>query len=196
MKQVDIKGFEDYYQITDDGRVWSKRKKRFLKPSVTPSGYCTIVLYGLNSNKPCYIHRLVAEHYIPNPNNYLEVDHINTLRNDNRTENLRWVTRKENRHNPISEKRYTERIFTEETRKKMADAKPKRKVIQYTLDGELVGEYESTIEAARQTNCSQRGIYNCCRGGYYSKERNKWKNCYQYHSFIWKFKNNVNPFLI
>ena len=86
------------YLIYEDGRVWSKLKKIFLKPSIN-SGYLMVCLYKNKKPKWFSIHRLIALHYIPNPNNKLEVDHINRITKDNRIENLRWATRQEQMHN-------------------------------------------------------------------------------------------------
>ena len=83
------------YLIYPDGRVWSKYRKIFRKPITDKDGYCFL---GINS-KLKKIHRLVAEHYIPNPDNLPQVDHKNRIRNDNRVENLRWVSRSENLNN-------------------------------------------------------------------------------------------------
>ena len=97
---MDIIGQENYL-IYPDGRVWSKWSKgRFMKPRITKCGYVCIGLRNKGQLPRQYlIHRLVALHYIPNPENKLYVDHINRIKTDNRLENLRWVTRSENEQN-------------------------------------------------------------------------------------------------
>lgn len=79
------------YLIYEDGRVYNKKYKRYLKPFINRDGYMNVYLYIAGKRKKISIHRLVAIHYIPNTNNYPEVDHINRIRHDNRLENLRWV---------------------------------------------------------------------------------------------------------
>jgi hypothetical protein len=99
---MEVKGFPNY-KIYPDGRVWSKKRKgtdeRFLRPNDNGNGYKCIGLHKDGKRKIKYIHRLVAEHYISNPESRPEVDHINRNRADNRVENLRWVSSKENRDN-------------------------------------------------------------------------------------------------
>jgi hypothetical protein len=96
---MEIQGYPNYL-IYEDGRVWSKiGKGRFLKSDIR-RGYLNVVLCnGSNQHYKYLIHRLVAEYYIPNPENKPEVDHINRIKNDNRIENLRWVTKSENQIN-------------------------------------------------------------------------------------------------
>jgi len=96
---MEVKDFPNYL-IYEDGRVWNKRGKgRFMKNSDNGTGYLRAHLVNKNGMKNKYIHRLVAEHYIPNPENKLQVDHINRDKSDCRVENLRWVTRSENTQN-------------------------------------------------------------------------------------------------
>ena len=91
---MDINNYPNYL-IYSDGRVWSKKRNIFLKSSKVGAGYLKVAL----DKKDKYIHRLVAEHYIPNPDNLNEVDHKNRDKTDNRVENLRWTTRQSNMNN-------------------------------------------------------------------------------------------------
>ena len=93
----DIKGYPGY-QISNLGRVWScKQRGRYMKPSPNNRGYLQINLIAANGKrKKELIHRLVALHFIDNPDNKPEVNHINHIRDDNRVENLEWVTKSEN----------------------------------------------------------------------------------------------------
>jgi len=85
------------YLIYDDGRVWSKTTKKFKNASTyQTTGYKYIALWKDNKNKLFLIHRLIAIHYIPNPNNLPQVNHINCVRTDNTIDNLEWVTNMEN----------------------------------------------------------------------------------------------------
>ncbi len=94
-----IKGFEDYL-VTDTGRVYSIRSQKYLKAKKL-NGYLHVVLCENNVKTGKLIHRLVAEAFIENPENKETVDHINRIRDDNRVENLRWFTSKEQQSNSM-----------------------------------------------------------------------------------------------
>lgn len=111
----DVPGYSGMYQVSNLGRVKSLNRRvngpkrngrivneRILKPGLDLYGYKIVVLFNGKSRKTCTVHRLVAMAFVPNPENKPEIDHINTIRTDNRVENLRWATRKENGNNPTT----------------------------------------------------------------------------------------------
>lgn len=111
----DIPGFEGWYQVSNLGRVkrirkvhWNHGKKNIverehiLSPTPDRKGYLIVVIGNENIKKHMKVHRLVAEAFIPNQQNKEQVDHINRIVDDNRVENLRWVSNKENQLNSSS----------------------------------------------------------------------------------------------
>ena len=94
MEWKTIKGF-DQYRIYQDGRVYSCRSKRLLKIQIN-KGYQQVILCKDNVRYNKTVHRLVAEHFIDNPDNKPEVDHIDRDKTNNMYYNLRWATQKEN----------------------------------------------------------------------------------------------------
>ena len=98
---VSIPNCEGYF-INRKGEVLSKRKTkegRIMKQFLKGGGYYTVAFTINKKNTHFMIHRILAKTFIPNPNNYLCVDHINRNRLDNRLENLRWCSRMENNQN-------------------------------------------------------------------------------------------------
>ena len=94
-KQVDEKDLGDYI-VYSDGRVYSKKSTIFLKPRYEGHGYLFISMPDRGKPKNFKIHRLLAKSFIPNPEGKPMVNHINGIKDDNRLENLEWVTNKEN----------------------------------------------------------------------------------------------------
>jgi hypothetical protein len=95
---MEVQGFENYL-IYEDGRIFSKKSNKFRKSVKNSYGYHYISLYKDGKEKKHRIHRLIAIHYLPNPENLPEIDHINRVSTDNRVQNLRWCSRLENAQN-------------------------------------------------------------------------------------------------
>ena len=92
----DIKGYEGEYGITSCGRVWSYKSNKFLSNKNDKYGYCFVTLCKNGVTKNFKIHRLVAEAYIPNPNNLPMVNHKDEIKTHNWTNNLEWCDAKYN----------------------------------------------------------------------------------------------------
>ena len=129
----DIEGFEKKYQISNMGRVKSLRcgKERILKQSFDGNGYLKVGLTKDGKIKTFTTHKLVAITFIKNIEDKPCVDHINTIKTDNRVENLRFVTHKENSNNELTKEKMKLRKFSEETRKKLSESQKGRKPTNY-----------------------------------------------------------------
>ena len=101
-----VVGYEGLYDVSAFGKVKSLKfgKEKELKQTNNTDGYLYVSLYKDGVRKLFKVHRLVAEAFIPNPDNKPCIDHINTIRDDNRAENLRWCTQKENCNNELTRK--------------------------------------------------------------------------------------------
>ena len=93
MEYVDLKGYEDKYEISTDYpyNIRNKKTNKILSESIKTDG---LVIVYLN-NKECRKHRIIAEQFIDNPNDYPDVDHINDIKTDNRIDNLIWISHRD-----------------------------------------------------------------------------------------------------
>ena len=162
-----VEGYEGLYAISNMGRIFSflnvEDKANIeggieLKPALV-KGYYHIGLYKGNVRKGYQVHRLVAKAFCKNTDNKKFIDHINTIRTDNRACNLRWCTVKENCNNPITKDKmrlHPCAIDFVKTRSK--------EIGQYDLDGNLIAVFNSASEARRSTGVSKSSIQDCARG--------------------------------
>lgn len=170
----DIEQFEGLYQISNEGRVRSldrdietstgtrHYKSNILNKYEKENGYYTVNLYnkGVKENK--FIHKLVAEAFIPNPDNKPCVDHINGNNQDNRVENLRWCTQQENNNFELYRQHQTNNPL-------------KSKIVyQYTLDGRLLAIFPSTMEVERKFGFGNTNISKCCLGKTRTSKGYRW----------------------
>lgn len=144
----DIKGYEGLYAITSCGKVWSYRNECFLKPLTNHKGYLRVCLRKNGEKKMHSLHRLVAEAYIPNPENLPEVDHIDSDKTHNYLNNLQWITHRDNSRKGRN-----------------------RPIFQYSLDGGFIREWECASDVGREVF---KGINNCLRGKSKSAYGYKW----------------------
>lgn len=152
-----IKGYEGIYQISNLGRIKSLHnkfgnKELIMKQNLKRNGYYQIRLKRNGTVKDFIIHRLVAEAFIPNPNNYPCVNHIDENKTNNNANNLEWCS-------ILYNNTYGNRL------KKVSKAQSK-KVYQYDFNWKLIKIYDSCKEASKKTGISAGNISQCCNGSY------------------------------
>lgn len=147
-KKIIIDNIETNYSVSEDGIIRNDNTNKILSQRIQ-QGYCHVGLTINGKAKSCRVHRLVAQAFIPNPENKPYVNHIDGIRSNNNVENLEWCTPKENTQHAVK----TGLMLP--TRE--------RAVIQFSLEGERLAEYVSLAEAARQTSSSVEKIILCCQ---------------------------------
>ena len=171
----DVVGYEGLYQVSSEGRVKSLerkvphcsggeriKKERILKPGVRSKGYLFVVLCAGGKSRMFSVHRLVCQAFHDNPENKLDVNHINENKTDNRACNLEWSTRKENCNHG-----------TRNVRMAIAKSRP---IAQYTLNGKLLKVWPSTAEVERRAGFDHSAFSKAANG-----------NRKTAHGFIWKY---------
>ena len=169
MVEVQINGFPNY-TITDDGHVFSLNymntgKKKELKRFIDNRGYYAVNLsMGTRGNKKLVeVHRLVAEHFLPNPDNLPQVNHKDTDKLNPDISNLEWCTQSDNIKHA-----YDNKLIS----------KTSKRVIQFDLStGETMAIFDSARDVERQLGISDTAISLCCNG--------KTKSC---RGYGWKFE--------
>lgn len=165
-----VVGYEGLYEDSNLGRVKSLNynhtgSERVLKPADRGKGYLFVTLCKDGKKKNHLVHRLVAKSFIPNPLSLPQVNHKDCNPQNNRVENLEWCTQEYNiNYGTRNEK--VSRVLTNHPSK----SKP---VLQYTLDGQLVREWPSAMEAGRNS-FNQGAISACCRGELTTYKGYKW----------------------
>ena len=178
-----VSGYEGIYEVSNLGNIRSldretigkggkiRRFKGKKLKTTFRNGYLCVNLRRDLSTKTLYVHLIVASNFINNPYNLPQIDHINTIRTDNRVENLRWCTAKENIRNPITRQKLIKNCYTSEEcnakRQDTRDAKGlNKKVYTYNRDGYLNKEYGRASVLAKELNVAPARINDACRCGY------------------------------
>lgn len=189
-KQID--NYDGLYEVSDLGNVRSvthidffypdkeklisRTKKGKMLIQSEANGYRRVHLCKDGKVRIFSTHRLVAKAFIPNPNNYPEVNHLNGVRNDNRAANLEWCSKSQNiRHCYDVLKR---KISPNVVNVFGGDHPASTPILQYDLTGHFIKEWGSAIEIQRALNLNSPNVIACCRG--------KQQTC---GGFIWKHKH-------
>lgn len=207
IKSISLEGEEwrfvresnDAFMVSSYGRVASlsreikcysssktKTVPKLLKSQANWGGYQRIRLTAKPYDKTKLVHRLVAEQFIPNPNNYPYIDHLDGDKSNNNASNLMWCTRSMNMMNPIT------RIRNSNARKGNTSANTKP-IIQLK-NGVVINTFQSVTEAANKYNLSTGTLCDCCKNQNHTYKGYNWMYHSDYKALTNKSKNAVpNP---
>ena len=156
-----VVGFPDYW-VSDKGRVWSSKNQKFLKPFLMDNfGHYGVYLCNNGERRHKYIHRLMAEAFIPNENDFPVVRHLNDIPDDNDIENLRWGTNKDNTHDAI--RNGTFRYLNDADREK-AYKKCRKPIIAINTVTGQIKKYDGVVIAAKDLGISHSCISKVLTG--------------------------------
>lgn len=163
----DVNGTNGLYQVSDMGQI--RRGGRILKPQARRHGYLSVWIYDGHGNRTQKsVHRIVAEAFVPNPNNLPEVNHKDERKTNNTAQNLEWCSHQQNSSYGTRGARLS---------KKLTNGPKSKKIAQYTTDGKLVRVFPSLQEASR-SGYSAANISRCANG------HKKYSHAYGY---IWRY---------
>lgn len=187
-----INGYEGLYEVSDYGTVRSldyqgKKRIKYLRNIKAPDGYERINLYRDGKMKRLLVHRLVYEAFVGEIPEGYEIDHINTIRDDNRLSNLRVVTRKGNMANQITAERHQE-ATREAAKRRSQDPKWLEAVREanrnrcnkpvHQLDkqtDEIIRRWDCASDVERELGINYQNISSCCHGKQKSAGGFKWR---------------------
>lgn len=154
-----VKGYEDLYKISNYGELYIIKKKRLVVETKDNQGYTKITLYKDGGREYTQIHRLVAKHFVPNPDNKPLVLHKIPLSKGgtNRADNLYWGTSRDNAIDKIKDGNFYSHLH-----KRKLTFKP---VNQYDTDHNFIKQWESVHQAAEELGIDRRSIYRNLEGG-------------------------------
>lgn len=188
----DIEGYEGYYQVSNLGRVkslprgkqWPYRQTHNnIRKQHIKNGYLQVNLSKGNKVKWIGVHRLVAMAFIPNPNNYPQVNHIDECRTNNVVTNLEWCTQSQNNMHGTARQRQNESRHRNDPDRavwKAAALKHAKGVAMCSSDGKLIKSFASMTEASLETKVDITTIIDQCKGRRKSRR-----------NYYWRYENEV-----
>lgn len=183
---VPVKGYEGLYLISQNGDIYSLITNKIMSSHYLPNGYKQLRLTKDKVHKHKLVHRLLAEAFIPNPENKPCIDHIDGNSRNNSISNLRWCTVKENSNNPITKgrnqslRRPWPKMSEDAIRKR--STKNHKPVVQLSRDEKYIKTWDCIKEAADALHISQGHIGEVCRGERFS-----------IGGFIFRYADNPDP---